>query len=217
MRTLLFFFLAFSVAASAQQKKVADLCSQKKTAFDSSLLVEYGPALYPYFVIDSAVSGIGTFLSKFHAWNDSVDEASVYSQRICYNFHFPGAMKDRHPLAPPVYGGTNTLLTDTIPFCTSASVISAQQMDRIVRRKLRQPLSECTVRPFRGDEWLDKKHNAVNWHQHAFLLVSHTRSKSAPFGGWNRIHRSIVIDATTGKMIGRMVKTKGVVCAGKFD
>lgn len=216
LRLLLFVSLTSAITSHAQHRKVSDICAEKKMAWDSSLRVEYGEALFPLFVIDSTYSGILTFTSQFYRWNDSVADSAVWSQRVCYNFHFPGAMKDPFPLRPPSTPN-NDLRPDSIPFCKPGAILSSEKMDRITRRKLHQPLSKCKVRPFTGDEWMDKSHRAGKRNNHAYLLVRCTVKKPAPFGGANRVTRSIVVDAHTGEMVGRKVKYKSVVCFGKFD
>lgn len=217
MRCVFFFtFLLLCIAASAQKRKVSDICAQKKLVYDSAMRVEYG-GLFPYFMLDSSSSGLRLITeTRFYPWNDSTTGVPFAGMSVKYNFHFPGARKDLR-FYTRIPDADGNLLPDTVPFCTSETIISSAQMDRIARRKLRVPLSECIVRPFFGDDWMDRSHRAHNNYKHAFLYVLHTREKAAPFGGCNRVHRSFVVDATTGKAVGRMVRTKGMVCYGKWE
>lgn len=197
------------------QRYVSHVCHENWALHDSTMYHEYGEIFFDCFKMDTANTGIWTDPNHFHNWNDTIASGdTIYKMQFNYLFHFPGALEDQR-IYSPVEDSAGNLIPDTTRFYYSGPLIDEYDMQRIASKTLHKKLSDCTVRPCPTSRDFPSNAQVDTIQGHSYFLLLYEKRKDTWRGTKVKI-RKTVVDGTTGKPVGTVVKYRYWRHPGKF-
>jgi hypothetical protein len=215
-----------SCISASSQSTVSEFCRSQKTLYDSAMYHEYGDLFFQYFVFDEE-STASTDPNHCYSWNDTMSCDSILAFSFGYYFSFTGARIDSGTVYSPVIDKYGRLVTNSesyplicsTPCLEKCRYIGEKDMDSLTRKYLGKPLGKCTVNLYPFNFCCDSDTGFADLDcSHAYFEVRYERYR----GSTKRAKRftitswTMLVDATTGEVVGPVEKDKLTGTVGRF-